>query len=376
MKLNPTILTLLLILIGSAHQVQAQLWDEEPSQSGDQNDLAGYAVMSGEPTTEVLPTAMLQDYGGPPQTGVSSRVVDSCGPLWQFYGDFLYLRPGNDKVSYAVPINGAIVPPPGVAPVQIGPEGIVDNSFHPGVRVGLGRALNACSNIGGSYTYFESDTADTTTQSVPFVLRSLVHHPGTANAVTDFLRADAAYSVDFQMVDVEFNRLLASGDLYALRYAIGARYGQLEQDFQSIFSNSTATEIVATDLDFDGAGIRFGLEGERHACNGLMVYAKGNASFLGGEFTGSYLQGDLFGGNVVNTGWADDRIVSIVDAEIGVGYTCREGRLRLTAGYVVSAWGNMVTTDDFIQSVQTNNSTDVSDTLTFDGLTSRVELRY
>jgi major outer membrane protein len=383
MKLNPTILALLLILIGSACQVHAQQRYVGPPQTGAQ--YGSYTVSPGQPAAEVYQTALLFGGGETPQADAcddpscldEACADDCCGPRWQFYGEFLYLRPGNDKVSYAVPINGAIVPPAGVAPVQVGPEGTVDNGFQPGFSIGLGYALSECSNIGASYTYFESNTADTTTRSAPFVLRSLVHHPGTANAATDFLQADAAYSIDFQMLDVEFNRLLASGDLYALRYVIGARYGQLDQDFQSIFSNSTTTEIVATDVNFDGGGIRFGLEGERHAeCSGFMVYAKGNASFLGGEFTGSYLQGDAFGGNVVNTGWTDDRIVSIVDAEIGVGYTCCESCLRFTIGYMVSAWGNVVTTDDFIQSVQTNNSTDVSDTLTFDGLTSRVEFRY
>ena len=328
---------------------------------------------------------MLQGDGEVPQTDARAdqsfevACVDGCcRPCWQLYGELLYLRPGNDKVSYAVPINGAIVPPVGVAPVQVGPEGIADNGFQPGFRIGLGRALSECSNLGASYTYFESNTSDTKARPGAFVLRSLVHHPGTANAATDFLQADAAYSIDFQVVDVEFNRLLASGESYALRYVIGGRYGRLEQGFQSMFSNSTDTETVATDVNFDGGGIRFGLEGERHARrSGFMVYAKGNASFLGGEFTGSYVQGDAFGGaTVVNAGWSDDRVISIVDAEIGVGYACCDGRLRFTAGYLVSAWSNVVTTDDFISSVQINDSSDVSDTLTFDGLTSRVEYRY
>jgi hypothetical protein len=375
-------LAVLLILIGSACPIHAQEMVAGVPQGG--VEYAGYAGSLGYSDAEVSQTAMLYGEGEASATDAVAEsclgdacVKDCCRPCWQFYGEFLYLRPGNDKVSYAVPINGAIVPPAGVAPVQVGTEGIVDNDFQPGFRVGFGRDLSECSNIGGAYTFYESNTTDSTVRTAPYVLRSLAFHPGTANASTDFLQADATYSIDFQMVDLEFRRILGSGDSYALRYVIGARYGQLEQGFQSVFTNSTVTELIATDVNFYGAGIRFGLEGERRAkCNGFLVYAKGNASFLGGEVTGRYVQGDAFGGTVVNTGWADDRVISIIDAELGVGWVGCNGRLRLTAGYLVSAWGNAVTTDDFIRSVQNNNSTDVSDTLTFDGLTTRMELRY
>jgi len=374
-------LAVTLILAGTECQVHARQVD------GDRDAVAAWYTLDaevdspGQTANDILRTASLlhvREGISQPANGNVARLAPACrAPCWQFFGEFLYLRPGDDKVSYAVPINGAIVPPAGAAPVQVGPEGIVDISFESGFRVGLARALSAYSSVGASYTHFESNTADTISQAPPFVLRSLVHHPGTANAATDFLQADATHSIDFRLADLEYRRLLSSGTLHDIRYVIGARYGHLEQDFQSIFTNAVDTEIVESNIEFDGGGIRFGLEGERRAGrSGWLIYARGNASFLGGEFTGSYTQGDAFGGNIVTAGWADDRIVSIIDAEIGVGWTCHDGRLRFTAGYLVSAWGNLVTTDDFIGSAQTNNSSDVSDTMTFDGLTSRVEFRY
>ena len=34
--------------------------------------------------------------------------ANACVPCWQVYGDFLYLRPRNADVEYAVPMNGPI----------------------------------------------------------------------------------------------------------------------------------------------------------------------------------------------------------------------------------------------------------------------------
>jgi len=79
---------------------------------------------------------------------------------------------------------------------------------------------------------------------------------------------------------------------------------------------------------------------------------------------------------VVNTGWTEDRVVTILDAELGLGWQSVGGGLRLTAGYTFSGWFNVINTDDFIRAVRRNDSVSVSDTLTFDGLVFRAELRF
>ena len=43
---------------------------------------------------------------------------------------------------------------------------------------------------------------------------------------------------------------------------------------------------------------------------------------------------------------------------------------------MVSGWVDTVQTSDYINAVQTNNYGNVGDTLVFDGLTARAELRY
>lgn len=302
---------------------------------------------------------------------------DPCGPRWRVYGDFLYLRPANEKVAFAVPINGAIEPPPGMPPVQIGMEAVVDCDYDPGFRIGAGRILNDCSEVGMSCTFLESETFNGISTDVPYAIRSLVDHPGDWAAPTDFLTADAELEIDLGLFDVDYRRVLACGECYRLNYLVGARYAHLDQTFASVFTNSTRIEAVATAVRFDGGGIRLGLEGERQIGTfGLMVYGSGVASFVGGEFRCRYAQANTGGGFVVNTGWNEDRVVSILDIELGFGWASPGGQLRVTAGYMFNGWFNTVVTDEFIDSVRLNNSVDAGDSLSFDGLVLRSEIRF
>ena len=300
-----------------------------------------------------------------------------CGPRWFAYGELLYIRPTNEKVAYAVPINGAIVPPGGAAPVQVGLEATVDCDYDVGFRVGGGVFLNDCSSLGLAYTHYETDIADAIVRTPPFVLRSLVDHPGSWAAPTDFLNAAARLDIDLDLVDLDYRHPLVCDGCCLINYLVGARYAHLDQTFTSIFTNATTIETVDAAVSFDGGGVRLGLEGERQVgCLGLMLYGRGVASFVGGNFRGRYLQADDGRGLVVATGWNEDRIATILDLEVGLGWTSPGGRLRTSAGYMFSGWYDVLIMDEFIDSVRMNNSVDAGDTLGFDGLVVRGELRF
>ncbi len=48
----------------------------------------------------------------------------------------------------------------------------------------------------------------------------------------------------------------------------------------------------------------------------------------------------------------------------------------MNAGYMVSAWFNVVSTDEWIQAVHNNNFIGLGDSLTLDGVVARAEIRY
>ncbi len=66
----------------------------------------------------------------------------------------------------------------------------------------------------------------------------------------------------------------------------------------------------------------------------------------------------------------------ILDLELGLGWRGPRDRWRFSAGYLFSAWFNVVSNEEFIRTVQSGQMHGVDDTLTFDGLVARAELRF
>lgn len=302
---------------------------------------------------------------------------ESCCPeTWRFFGEFLYIRPGQDKVPYAVPINGPVVPPSGSAPVQVGRIAMADVDFDPGFRAGLSYRLDECSRLQATYSHLDAQVRDNVSVDVPFSLQPMVMHPATLAAPTYYLDATAEAAVRLRLADVDYRHQWMSTDWMSFGYTVGLRYAHLGQTFNAVYT-STGVDVVDTRLLFDGGGLRFGLEGQRRiACSNFWVYGSGAASFLGGQFTGEFNQTNNLNGTVVATGWKDDRVVPILDLELGVAWVGCHDHLRVSGGYVFSSWFNVPKTADFITAIHTNDFDQFRDALTFDGLALRAELRY
>ncbi|QEG33134.1 Lpg1974 family pore-forming outer membrane protein [Bythopirellula goksoeyrii] len=299
-----------------------------------------------------------------------------------FYGDFLFLRPRNAEVAYALPIDGPVLPVLGNE-VPIGSTAVVDFGYEPGFRAGGTWCLSAESSLAVQYSQFSSNASDSASiNPADGVLRSLVTHPLGANAATDALSANASSSIDYQLIDGDYRGQIVGREscetmcASALNFILGGRYATMDQDFGANFV-AAGTTSVNTNINFNGGGIRFGLEGEQHRTSrGLFVYGRGVTNILVGEFDASYRQSNTFAGNQAFTDWSAGRVVPVVDLEAGIGWVGPMRRFKVSAGYMVSAWFNVVTTDEFIQAVQQSNFVDPSGTLTFDGLTARVAWEF
>jgi Legionella pneumophila major outer membrane protein precursor len=306
---------------------------------------------------------------------------DCCLPPWAHrsgvFFEMLFLRARNAEVAYAVPVDGAIIPPAGVAPIQVGSVAVADPDYAAGWRIGATYAMDPCSSVTFSWARFQSSTNDSTSIGAPFVLRSTVLHPGTANAGSDFLDARAVSDVDFDLVDLDYQAVWDSSDLYVINYLIGLRYAHLNQDFTGLFTSTGTLDQLRTNSNFDGAGIRLGLNATRYCCNsGMFVYGRTNASFIAGSARARYTQSSDVDPLIVNTGWRAGRVVTILDLELGAGWQSRCGRWKINAGYLFMGWFNAVPTNQWINSVQQNNFVGLGDTMTFDGFTARVTYQW
>jgi hypothetical protein len=326
--------------------------------------------MSGSPGMPIGPGG--SDYCSP----------DCCGWThhWFAFGEFLYIRPGNAEVAYAVPVDSASAGTGVLVPV--GQVRVADPDYAPAFRVGFGAAISPRSILMATYMQFDKDTFDTV--SLPGtggVIRSLVSTPNPITAAGDGLDAAALHQTQIHVLDLDYKGLYHCSEEWQVAYVAGARYVNLEQHFAAGFAPATGFEEVLAESEFDGGGLKMGLDIMRvHPMSQFFFYGKGAASLVAGTFRARYQNNTPAGILDPNASFDVGRLVPIFDMEAGLGWQSFTGNLRLSMGYLASVWYNTVRVNEFINSVQTVNFADPSDNFngrfTYDGLTAKIELLW
>jgi hypothetical protein len=296
------------------------------------------------------------------------------------WGEFLYLRPGNAEVAYAAPVNGAAAA--GGTVLQTGPVHLADPDYAPAYRVGFGGVISPRTSLAISYTSFDHNTFDSTIAPGPAqTIHSLITSPNTLTGAGNGVAADAILQTEFKLIDADVRSLIIYNPAWQINYLIGARYGNLEQHLFSGIAGPRGFEQVLAETEFDGGGVRLGLEGLRfHPSTQFFWYGRGYASFLAGTFRARYEYDSPANAVPTTTSLNVGRVVTMLDFETGLGWQNFTGNFRVSVGYMFSAWYNTVRLNDFISSVQTNNfaipASDLRGLVTFDGLQSRIEVLW
>jgi hypothetical protein len=324
----------------------------------------------------------LKDEGAKDDCDKGGGKGDCEGPTVRVFGEYLYLRVRDNEVAYGVEADSNAPMP--IPAIQRSRVGVLDQDYSSGFRFGVGVFLDECSEIAASYTWFETATSDSLTTVNPLrAIDPMTVHPATRAAFTPTVQAGGRHDIDMDLIDIDYRRYWVQDCSRSMAYVVGVRWGNLEQNFAARYTDDLASDVdnarVLTDVDFTGAGIHLGLEAEQYASRlPVLVYAKGFASILAGEFDATYFQQMPNSPGVpdVNTSWEAGRLVPTLDLEVGGGLCTHGGALRATVGYVFSAWDNLVKTEDWIHAVQTNDFRDMNDSMTLDGLVFRVEGRF
>jgi Legionella pneumophila major outer membrane protein precursor len=342
---------------------------------------------AGKPTFQTASLNRALNMGPPlPTMSDSAANCNDCNtcdccpdPLWVHrsgvFADLLYLRAGNIDYIYAVEQTGTL---PTDSPT--GPVGRVGFDGALGYRVGANLCLSNCSSIQASYTWFQDETSDAISANPGTVLIFQPGVPSIPNVGASGIAASADYDIRFQQVDLDYRGLLYGTCDSAVNYFAGLRYANLEQNFRAQEDVGVPAGLtnVTSDINFDGFGIGVGLDGMRRSSySGLLIYGRGSASFVSGEFKADYRQTTQFGPNsVVGNSLEDFRVLTILQTEVGLGWQSECGRLRVTGGYQVAGWFNSLTTGTYITGVQNRQFDELWETISFDGFVSRVEWRF
>ncbi|MBI1831703.1 MAG: hypothetical protein HYR84_09660, partial [Planctomycetes bacterium] len=211
------------------------------------------------------------------------------------------------------------------------------------------------------------------------VLHNFLAFPNTNNAAIDSLTSSADYRIRLLMGDLELRNAIVNNDRLTFNWLAGARYAHLDQNLASVFQ-VTGTTTVDSKISFDGFGPRVGLDGQYRLSHGLYGYAQGVANLLVGQFRGNYEERNIFVGQVGQTSITANRVVPVLELEVGGGWQSANGRYRVSGGYYIGGWFNNMTTTAFAGAIGntnfTTNGNNFRDTIVFDGFVTRFEFRY
>jgi hypothetical protein len=204
-----------------------------------------------------------------------------------------------------------------------------------------------------------------------------VHHPN-ASITASTGPVDATYNIEFQLADLAYRQVTSRDCVHYVSVFLGGRFGQLDQDFSQagIFGGGQGGVIdTTTSIEFTGAGPLAGIDGAHQIGKSrFSVYGRSLVAALTGEFESHYrMSNNTTDVLLAESMWNDDRIVPMLDYEIGVAWTSIQGHWRLALGYMGSHWFNTVSTPTFVDAVQADNYVNVGDTISFDGLVGRIE---
>lgn len=217
------------------------------------------------------------------------------------------------------------------------------------IRVGASYQLGGDLEVGGAYTYLHSKDDQTVVRPTPAggLLPTLsVPFPELAGS------AVGSSNLDLDVIDLELARRLPLGDL-DLRLGGGGRAAAIQQksgvayDFGSIPGNALGTANVSNRMQFDGLGIRVGGQGEwKVGGSGLILWSKAAASMMAGDFKTSVNQ-------TVNSGRTplvdvSEKFTKLVPVtELGLGVAWKMETVKLSVGYELSSFFNVVDVIDF-----------------------------
>ncbi len=303
----------------------------------------------------------------PPAEGLVESAWEEClkGRIL-LRGDYLLMQPRRRALDFAI-----------VDPNTDGkPQGSIESlslDSTSGLRIGGGYQLpNDGWEIGAYYTYLHSHTNQLLNAPTGGTLYATLTHPGFVDAVDS---AAGFANLNYNVLDVELAHLCRVSDTFGVRLCCGGRFAWIDQDLSVFYNGQSAFQSqVTSPVNFDGAGLRFGAEGQWTIFRRLNLFAHGYGSLLAGDFRTCLHETNNAGASVITD--VDERFRKMVPvAELGLGVAWQGDWLHLRVGYEMVNWFGLIDSPDFVHDYTNKLSRRTSD-LSLDGLAVELGVDY
>jgi hypothetical protein len=323
-----------------------------------------------EPPSHALKYETLPYTGGDPSPTFLCATHDwepSVCRQGSFYAqaDYLLLRARRPALDIAI-----------VDPVATIPRGSIESAdwgTRSGMRFELGYQTDAGLCLGASYTYFHTVGNRVLNAPAGGVLLPTL----TVPQIDQVDAARASSNLDLDVFDIQVGHTITVNDDLDLCVFAGGRFADIQQKLNAVYSGGVIgalRDTVSAPISIDGAGIRIGGEGHMKLGGGFSFYAKAAGSLLAGHLSTSTRE--TLDGNtpVVNVAERRDDIFPV--AELGLGVSWQTNQLRVTVGYEMANWYNMVNSVDFVEGSGMNKTARRTGDLSLEGLALQVGWRF
>jgi len=282
-------------------------------------------------------------------------------------GEYLFVRPRRRAFDF-------VINDPTLDNTVNGKVENLDWDTQSAYRLGVGYRLGHGWEAGATYFYLHSKDNESRTASPTGALFATLTAPGIDQVNT----ATASTNLDMDIIDAELaNRFHGcNGDL-EVRLAAGVRVATIQQKLIAAYSGATAGAgtVVSSPVNFDGIGLKAGGEAWYKVRGNFGVYARANLSMLTGDFR-THLTQTINGGTTSLIDVADKFHKVVPITELGLGVAWQTENLRVSVGYEITNFFNMVDSVDFVEGSSFGKIEHRQSDLSYDGLAVSIGLFF
>ncbi len=279
------------------------------------------------------------EFSGRPATTVCDGCRACDNPAaWLFSAEYLLVRPRRQDDDF-----GIVDPANNLTPVG----NVKDIGFDlaSGIRAGIGyRAAGSAWESWFTYTYLHAGGDASAVAPPGGIIYATLTRPGL---VDDVLVAAAGDNLTYNVYDFDQVRRVLGDDTFNVRLGFGARYVTIDQNQTAFYNGMDANGTQVTNrVSFDGGGLTASGEARWQMPWGLSVFGRAKGGLIIGDVRNTLRETDN-GGTTLNANITEHYYATVPVLEMGTGVAWEYHNLRLSAGYEITNWFNLIDSPTF-----------------------------